>query len=182
MNTAQKFHKGDHVRIEEGDRCGEIEGIVVGSYADQFGGDSEHSRSTYTLDLAQSGEVSWFDQEQLTLIESGRLDLMGQWKATRDHLAAERGNLDWIFTHGEDVLNHKYSASIHTLAACLEITVDMLWGRNGEGIVYYERSMTVLHMAAKFLQHGDRAGWIAHCDSRIKEAKEVADGSEAHSL
>ena len=33
--------------------------------------------------------------------------------------------------------------------------------------------MTVLHMAAKYLQHGDKAGWLAFCEQRMKEAKEA---------
>ncbi len=84
----QKFQVGDLVRIAKdlGHAMSHFEAdqdaIVVGSYADQFGGDDTKS---YTLQLQGRGPVSWYSEHQLTLIEENRRDLLIQWRnAERD--------------------------------------------------------------------------------------------------
>jgi hypothetical protein len=79
---AQKFHMGDLVRVAKEASlflAEEREAIVIGSYADQYGG---ASRNTYTLHIkGDCGSSSWYDEPYLTLIERDRTDLLRQWKA-----------------------------------------------------------------------------------------------------
>ncbi|MDE2105409.1 MAG: hypothetical protein KGL39_49740, partial [Patescibacteria group bacterium] len=75
----QKFHKGDHVRIAKdlGQSMShfqaDCEAIVIGSYNDQYGGGNTRD---YTLHLKGGGQVSWYYENQLTMIESGRIGLL----------------------------------------------------------------------------------------------------------
>lgn len=86
----QKFTRGDTVNValdpEDPERYGTNEvAIVVGSYADQFGGcgfykctEDEvcHQHSTYTLMFPKiqgsvySGKISWFDEEHLSFVSA----------------------------------------------------------------------------------------------------------------
>ena len=79
---AQKFHMGDRVMVDKAARLfadHDQEAIVIGSYADQYGG---ASRNMYTLHIkGDSGSSSWYDEQYLSLIEHDRTDLLRQWKA-----------------------------------------------------------------------------------------------------
>lgn len=161
----QKFHKGDHVRVADdlGPSMSHFESgceaIVIGSYADQYGGQNHRS---YTLHLKGQGEVSWYEEPQLTLLEADRLDLLAQWEAEEEAERRQKADIDWIFEHGPEVLRSAHGASISTLARGVGITD--LWGSNGEGISYYENAMRVLGLAAPFLETKDKAGWFALCE------------------
>lgn len=69
----QKFHRGDHIRIA--DDLGSamrhfpsgLRGFVMGSYRDQYG---NGERNLYTVDVEKHGETSWYNEDQLTLIEA----------------------------------------------------------------------------------------------------------------
>ena len=83
MTGEQKFNHGDlvHIAKDLGRAMHHFEAdqdaIVVGSYADQYGGDDTKS---YTLHLQGHGPVSWYSEHQLTLIEENRRDLLIQWR------------------------------------------------------------------------------------------------------
>jgi hypothetical protein len=170
----QKFKNGDLVRVAKdlGPRMShftaDCDAIVIGSYADQFGGgsddDDEDSRAQhqYTLYLKDEGETSWYEEDQLTLIESGRRDKLKEWKAASKAEAKQKGDLDWIFANGPAVAEKPHGASIQALAECFGLT--NLWGRNGEGITYYSNAMGTLELAAPYLKAGDKAGWLARCE------------------
>jgi len=167
----QKFHKGDHVRVVKNlgphmsHFSSDCEAVVIGSYKDQFGGSDTKS---YTLFLKDQGEVSWYDEHQLILIQKKRLDLLKQWESALEADNEEKSDLDWIFSHGEDVLDNKYDASVSALGKCLGIG-DM-WGSRGEGIVYFCNSLYVLLLATPYLKKGDKKGWLNRC-VRIKKIK-----------
>ena len=156
----QKFKKGDLVRVTKDlgphmsyfpRDCG---AIVIGSYADQFGGSD---CKNYTLYLNGIGECSWYDEWQLTLIESGKLDKLETWKEEVDAENKQKGNLDWIFSNGQSVIDKPHDSSIQALAECFGLT--NLWGSRGEGIVYYTNSMNTLLLASPYLKAGDKSGW-----------------------
>lgn len=76
---SQKFEAGDVVRIADefppfmshfdGRGC---EAVVVGSYADQYGGSHEDDEDTsYTLNIRGHGRISWYQESMLTLIREG---------------------------------------------------------------------------------------------------------------
>lgn len=172
----QQFHHGDHVkladdyskmwRFENGESTpikseyAGMEAIVIASYSDQYR--TPDSGGGYTLRFRRGGEVSWFYDDDLTLISSNALSLLDQWKKEQDDEIKMKSDLDWIFDHGEEVLKSPHGASICALAACFGLT--NLWGRSGEGIVWYENACITMHYAAHHLKAGDKAGWLELCD------------------
>jgi len=169
----QKFHKGDWVRVA--DDLGpsmshfpsSIDAVVIGSYADQYGG-GDSGRDHYSLHLKGRGHSSWYYDNHLTLIERNRPDVLAEWEAAEEVERKRVSDLTWIFAQPfkdiEDVLTKALPGpSVVALAACLGFTVDDLWGSRGEGLTYYERSLRVLAMAAPFLVAHDEAGWLGAC-------------------
>ena len=160
-NQIQKFKNGDLIRIAKdlgssmSHFTSDCDAIVIGSYADKFGGDNTTS---YTLHVKGHGEASWYYEHQLTLIDLNRLDLLKQWKDKEKAEQKEKSDIDWIFNNGRDVLKHTHAASISALAACCGIT--NLWGNSGEGLVYLSRAMSILSLAEPFLKAGDKQGWL----------------------
>lgn len=160
----QKFQKGDWVQVAKDLGSGmshftaDCEAIVEYSYNDRYGGGDTKS---YSLHLKGSGSCSWYRENQLTLIESGRLDKLQEWKDSAEAERAQKSDLDWIFANGSEVYDKAYGASIQALANCFGLT--NLWGNRGEGITYYSNAMKTLVMAAPFLAAGDKTGWLEHC-------------------
>lgn len=94
--TNQKFMQGDLVQIGEeipwirsGDKVLHYRtdsgkrAVIKGSYDDQYGGGAA-MRKTYTVLVEGSGPVSWYDDDDLTLIEEGRFDLFEAWSKGYD--------------------------------------------------------------------------------------------------
>ncbi len=173
----QKFHRDDLVRIADdlgpamSHFTAAVDAVVVGSYADCFGGEGRHC---YTLDLEEGGESSWYDESQLTLIEHGRGDLRQSWKAARDVVAKQSGDLDWIFANGEEVLDSTHGATVSALGDCLG--AGNLWGADGEGVTYYQNALSILSHAAPYLVAGDKGGWLDYVSAL--RASETAVGGE----
>lgn len=66
-NPSQKFLPGQRVYISGmRDNFGNKYGTVIGSYADQYSGKNV---SDYTVDIDGIGDVSWFHEKDLTLIQ-----------------------------------------------------------------------------------------------------------------
>lgn len=165
----QKYHHGDLVRIAKdlgphmGHFVADEDAIVIGSYKDQYGGSDD---GQYTIHIKGGGRTSWYYESQLTLIESGRADLLQEWEAEKERQRVERSDLDWIFNNGEEVLAQRYGSSIEALARC--VGMNNLWGSNGEGFVYMHNAMRVLSFAAEYLANGDKAGYLARCEEVCK--------------
>lgn len=160
----QKFHRGDWVKIAKNlgrsmsHFQGDCEAIVQYSYNDKYGGG--HTKS-YSLFLKGQGSSAWYEEHQLTLIELNRIDKLAEWEKEIEIERQQKSDLDWIFTHGEDVIKNPHGASVQGLANCFGLT--NLWGSSGEGFVYYANAMATLKMAKPFLQTNDRAGWLEYC-------------------
>lgn len=160
------FKKGDWVRVAKdlgpsmSHFTADCEAIVVGSYADQYGG---RNRNSYTLHLKGQGQVSWYYGEQLTLIESGRIDKLAAWEEERAADIKQKSDLDWIFDHGPEVAAKPPGASIQALASCFGL--NNLWGSRGEGIDWYANAMGTMELAGPFLTAKDKAGWLALCQT-----------------
>lgn len=172
-NTAyQKFQKGDLVRIADDLGPGMshftsgVEAIVIGSFADKYGG---RNRRDYTLYLRGGGECSWYKEHQLELIERGRLDLLEDWKREKTEEVKQKSDLDWIFANGGLVLEEAHGSSVAALAKCFGC--HNLWGSRGEGVTYYQNSLCVLRMADGYLRAGDKEGWL-------KRSEEIRDALE----
>jgi hypothetical protein len=88
MSDKQKFHHGDLVRIakEMPDGMEHFPGggclaVVLGSYHEEFGHeDDDDDIMEYSLCIEDVGEVSWYEEGQLTLMEHGWKDLIKEWK------------------------------------------------------------------------------------------------------
>jgi hypothetical protein len=164
-DAMQKFQKGDLVQIDK-DRGGYIgrlaagcEVVVVGSYADQFGGDD---RSCYTLYLKRFGPCSWVYEQELTLIEPARTDKLQEWENEVELENKKKSDLDWIFANGESVIKTPDGASIQALANCFGLT--NLWGNSGEGWTYYRNARMTLMMAEPYLAANNKVGWLEFCE------------------
>lgn len=163
----QKFQKGDLVQVAKdlgqsmSHFTADCRAIVIGSYADQYPQYSKTNTKDYTLFLEGEGECSWYGENQLTLIESGRLDLLEEWEQEQEDENTKKGDLDWIFTNGAQVLKEGHGASVAALAKCFGLT--NLWGSRGEGFVYYQNAMGTIELARPFLEAGDKEGWLKHC-------------------
>ena len=171
----QKFQKGDlvHVAANLGSAMShftaDIDGIIIGSYADQYGGSGTDS---YTLHLKGRGECSWYWENQLTLIEADRLDLLDKWKQELEAEIKQKGDLDWIFENGPDVAAAPHGASLQSLADSLGL--GSLWGSRGEGVTYWTRSMQILEVATPYLKNKDKGGWLALAS--VTATQESPDG------
>lgn len=166
----QKFHKGDLVHIAKdlgssmSHFTADVDAIVIGSYSDQYG--TPDSGGGYTIHIKDHGQHSWYYESQLTLIENNRIDLLGQWQKEEKAEDDLHSDLDWIFSHGPELLKGCNGASISKLASCLG--VHNLWGSHGEGFVYYQNAMQCLAICAPFLEKNDRAGFEQFCKQYAK--------------
>lgn len=168
MKRTQKFKKYDLIKVNKQlseskshFEC-DCEAIIIGSYRDQYGGENT---SQYTIYIKGSGEVSWYNEDELSLVESDRQDLLAQWKKEWEDEYLLKGDIDWIFNNGKDVLDNPHGSSVASLARCFGLT--NLWGNSGEGVVYYENSRITLMAAYPFLLKGDKIGWLDKCNKFI---------------
>jgi hypothetical protein len=79
----QKFFKGDLVRVGNmpahmAHFTGNCDAIVIGTYAERYGGGARESTRyiLHILKRGEKGEVSWYDEDQLTFIGADRFDLL----------------------------------------------------------------------------------------------------------
>ena len=78
----QKFFKGDLVQVGEMPPTmshfdGNCKAIVIATYAEQYGRGGPHPMYTlFILKHGGRGEASWYHENQLTLIEPDRFDLL----------------------------------------------------------------------------------------------------------
>jgi len=154
----QKFHKGDLVRIAKD----------LGSMMSHFESDCDAivkhgSGKNYCLYLKGMGEHSWYEEWQLTLIESDRLDLLKTWQEAEKQEDKLHGDLDWIFNQGGEILRKATGATISALAKTLGIC--NLWGSHGEGFTYYQNAISILGMVEPFLKNKDKNGWLEYVKS-----------------
>lgn len=168
----QKYNKGDHVQVAKDlgkfmDHFqNDCEAIVMYTYNEKFGGGNIDS---YCIHIKGRGQVAWYYEHQLELIEVDRVDLLKQWETEEEKEADMKSNIDWIFSHGKEVLEETHGATIAALAKCFGLM--NLWGSSGEGITYYSNARVTINMAKPFLESGDKEGWFRHCKTLInKEA------------
>jgi hypothetical protein len=159
--SKQKFKRGDHIKIA--DDLGKsmahfqsgVEGIVIGSYADKYGGKTIDS---YTIHIKGHGQVSWYYENQLTLIKKGRIDLLEVWEKEAADLKTKERDLDWIFSPEHAHENFQLPGeSAQALAD--ELKLGSLWGRSGEGLTWQRNYAVINQSAGIFVRTGDRAGF-----------------------
>lgn len=157
----QKFKMGDLVQVAD-DLGSMMSHFTSGCRAIVI----EISGGEYGLFLEGSGVSYWYEEHQLTLIESKRKDLLKVWKKAEEDEDKLKGSLDWIFKNGDDVLKSTHGSTAATLAKGLGC--NNLWGNSGEGYTYYQNSMAAMSIAKPFLEKGDKEGWLHFCKEYIK--------------
>lgn len=157
----QKFKKYDLVMIDKdlGQSMSHfvsgIEAIVMGSYADQYGGGDTNS---FTLYIKGQGETSWYYENQLSLIKSDAEDIYLQWKSDHEKRHEELSSLDYIFSHPSEFEKGINGASAVALGKVLGI--NDFYGGTGEGFVFYENAMNIYHFAKPYIMASDKDGFI----------------------
>ena len=82
----QKFKKYDHVQIAKqlprdmSSFTGDIDAVVMGSYADLCGGIKGRPLHEYELYIRGEEEVAWYPEATLTLIDNQGKSLLKQWR------------------------------------------------------------------------------------------------------
>lgn len=132
--------------------------IVMGSYYEQYGGGSQ-GKKDYTLYVEGEGRSSWYHEHQLTLLQEDGKTLLKQWEQEAREEKHLHSDLDWIFSHGEAVLESASGYTVEALAS--KLGKKNLWGNNGEGITYYCNANVVMEVCKPFLLKGDKEGFLA---------------------
>lgn len=120
----QKFKRGNKVRVLKGheiltsdrgvvdispERIGQ-EAVIIGSYADQFGG-NDHKQ--YSIMFLENGsKVSWFNEKDLEFLEEGGENLIEQGQAKRDSIKKENTDLTSIVTNWATKKEQQHSDTI----------------------------------------------------------------------
>jgi len=179
----QKFHKGDLVRIAKdlgptmNHFDADCEAIIVYSFAEKYGGGNTKG---YCLCIKNRGKVSWYNEHQLTLIKSNQINLLVQWEKEIEEEVNKKGNIDWIFSNGKEVLKYGYVSSVQTLAGCLNfgdtladyLNFGNIWGNHGEGFDLYFNTINILKIARPFLKKGSKEEWLKYCINNKRERKD----------
>ena len=142
QTKVQKFKNGDLVRVAERslyqrfnpetggtEPCGvqpACNAIVIGSYADQFGGDNVES---YTLFVEGGGKTSWFQEGELTMIRHAP-DLLASWEEQREARIRDYSDVKWVRKNWAEIRENPSSASILALFRLIDFESAFL--RNGE--------------------------------------------------
>lgn len=166
----QKFRRGDLVMCQHSDVTPNLPplGIVLGSYADQFGGSDTKS---YTVMFQRHGRVSWYQESQLR--EAGHVgeDGIAKMQAELDAEQAQESDLDWAQANypGLDAGLPFSGHACDALMAAVGITNG--WGVRGEGATLHEARMVTLNLLDEALLTRDRAT----LDARIAEVKAMPE-------
>lgn len=100
MKKEQKFKRGNlvHIAKDLGSMMSHFDNdkdaIIVGSYADQFGGSNTKSYTVMFTDTG--GESSWYEEHQLTLIDEGGEHLFKEAKKNRERISKQNTDINYI--------------------------------------------------------------------------------------
>jgi len=131
--SKQKFKRGNLVRVAKnlGDMMShfrnDADAIIFGSYADQFGGGAQQSKSYTLVFIEDGGQSSWYDENQLTLLDEGGEHLFDEANKKREEIEKRNITLEYI---SENIEGEISSQSILFLFEMLGH--DCAFNRNGE--------------------------------------------------
>lgn len=154
MNTHQttidqQFHRGDIVHIAKnlGPSMAHFDSdkdaIVIGSYADQYGGHCDTPE--YTLMFLEDGnECSWYYESQLTLIRHGCEDDITALKLKRAKLKKEQSDIEWIVVNWNTIRESTPGPSACALMRLIGITNPWPHGEGWEYMMNWRKTFVVL--------------------------------------
>jgi hypothetical protein len=164
----QKFQRGEGVRIADdlGPSMSHFraacDAVVLGSYADKYGGDT---RDSYTLMFRDGSSCSWYYERQLSFLEhlgEAEIDRLTREREARDAIVSD---LKWIVDNWEPPGDKLPGAALEKLMAM--IGIDKPWGSNGEGVNYYANANFTLAILDPVLRLRDVARLEEFCE-RLK--------------
>jgi len=100
MKKEQKFKRGNlvHIAKDLGSMMSHFENdkdvIIVGSYADQYGGSDTKSYTVMFPDTG--GESSWYEEHQLTLVDEGGEHLFEEAKKNMERISKQNTDINYI--------------------------------------------------------------------------------------
>ena len=154
----QKFVRGDKVRVKDDlgfthshFRSG-FDAIILGSYADQFGGDNTNSYTILSCDTGTS--ISWYYDEHLEFVEH-----VGEQEITRiDEEAKKRikqeSDIEWIWDNWPEI--RRSLPSMSAVALMNHIGIRDPWGQRGEGVTFYANAKFAVELLDPILTARDR--------------------------
>lgn len=167
----QKFKRGDLVMVaKDQGLCrshfqGGEEAIVIGSYADQFGGSNT---SDYTvMFVSTGGQSSWYPEQFLTFICHAGEEAIGRLIKDREERAAVQQDLKWILANWAKIRHSVPGPTMAYLMARCGITNP--WGIHGEGVTYYYNlRWTFMHVDPAFRKKRTTLGRANRLLERLK--------------
>lgn len=100
MKKEQKFKRGNlvHIAKDLGSMMSHFENdkdaIIVGSYADEYGGSDTKRYTVMFLDTG--GKCSWYIEHQLTLIDEGGEHLFEEANKNRERISKQNTDINYI--------------------------------------------------------------------------------------
>lgn len=100
MKKEQKFKRGNlvHIAKDLGSMMSHFDNdknaIIVGSYADEYGG--ENTKDYTVMFLETGGSCSWYKEHQLTLIDEGGEHLFEEAKKNRKRISEQNTDINYI--------------------------------------------------------------------------------------
>lgn len=171
MSKEQKFAINDLVRIakDSGDFTNhnvpsDCEAVIARLFKELYKGEAT---SSLYMCITKEGETAWYEEKHLTLISHDRQDIRTQWEDNLKEHRKHMSDLDWIFSHGKEVINRStYDVvSVLALAKCLNINEKDLLG-GGEAFAFLGNVTNIMITAVPYLLKGDKEGWLEFCRTR----------------
>lgn len=155
----QKFHRGDKVHIAKNMPKymshfeSDFDGIVIGSYADQFGGSDTKSYSILKCD--DGNEISWYEENQLTFITHVGEKGINVVESGRAKAEKQQSDLKWIVKNWNDMKSRNSISGFSMTTLMKLVGINNPWGSHGEGYVYYINSMATFQLLNPVLSTGN---------------------------
>ncbi len=158
--SKQKFKRGDvvHIAADLGQSMSHFKKdkdvVIIGSYADQFGGGNTGSYSVLFID--DGNEVSWYGEHQLTFLRYGGEELIAKVKEEREEREKLESDLSWIVDNWKDLRVGKIARTGAWMCKLMSlIGITKPWGNHGEGIDYYSNAKYTMDCLDSVLLTGD---------------------------
>lgn len=156
----QKFKRGDvvHIAADLGQSMSHFtknkDVVILGSYADQFGGSNTKSYTVMFLDTG--GECSWYQEHQLTFLRHDGEELIAKITKEKEERVKVEIDLEWIVDNWKEIrigATSETNASMNKLMSLIGITNP--WGNHGEGIDYFNNAKYMMDCLDPILLTGD---------------------------
>lgn len=174
----QKFKRGDIVHVNKelppymNHFRADFDAIIIGSYADQYGGSDVDSYTIMEPDTG--GTISWYYTSNLSFVREGHDEEIQEIERQRAMREQQESDLVWIVKNWPRIRENPSGFTMCALMKLIGITNP--WGRHGEGFVYHGNAMNTHAGLDSALSTGD----MAVVEKRIADVKAYLAGSYPH--